>query len=68
MNFYEMNALYAIASAPVIDLNAPLPVQVTPKGRATVVVKRYQAKQQAAVETNQQEYEPNPYDGTYSED
>ena len=41
MNFTEMNALLTIAAAPVLDVNAPLNIEVTPKGEATSRVRRW---------------------------
>ncbi len=41
MNLHEMNALLMIAAAPVVDLDAPLPIEVTPEAHTAARVRRW---------------------------
>ena len=41
MNLDTMQNLLTIAAAPIVDVNAPLPIEVTPKGEATNRVRRW---------------------------
>jgi hypothetical protein len=41
MNFNEMQNMLTIAAAPVVDVDAPLPIEVTPAGQQNDRVRRW---------------------------